>query len=57
VAGVRSIPLDTIQSSLPTLTGLRKEYLKGVTVERLVILDVARILMDRRIMVHEEVEA
>ena len=56
VAGVRSVPLDTIQSSLPTLTGLREEYLKGVTAERLIILDVARILADRRIMVHEEVE-
>ena len=56
VVGVRSIPLDAIQSSLPTLTGLREEYLKGVTAERLVILDAARILADRRIMVHEEVE-
>ena len=56
VAGVVSIPLDTMQSSLPTLTGLREEYLKGVTAERLVILDVARILLDPRIIVHEEVE-
>jgi len=56
VAGVRSIPFDAIQSSLPTLTGLREEYLKGVTAERLVILDAARILADRRIIVQEEVE-
>jgi purine-binding chemotaxis protein CheW len=56
VVGVRSIPLDTIQSSLPTLTGLREDYLKGLTAERLVILDVARILLDRRIVVHDEVE-
>jgi purine-binding chemotaxis protein CheW len=56
VVGMRSIPLDTIQSSLPTLTGLREEYLKGVTAESLVILDAARILSDRRIIVHEEVE-
>ena len=55
VDSVRSIPLDAIQSSLPTLTGLREEYLKGVTAERLVILDVARILRDRSIVVHEEV--
>ncbi len=55
VAGVRSIPLDAIQASLPTLTGVREEYLKGVTAERLVILDIARILADPRIMVHEEV--
>ena len=56
VDSVRSIALDTIQSSLPTLTGVRGEYLKGVTAERLVILDVARILLDPRIIVHEEVE-
>jgi purine-binding chemotaxis protein CheW len=55
VDSVRAIPLDAIQSSLPTLTGRREEYLKGVTAERLVILDVASILRDRRIIVHEEV--
>ena len=56
VVGVKSIPMDTMQSSLPTLTGLREEYLKGVTAERLVILDVARILHDPGIIVHEEVQ-
>lgn len=56
VIGVRSIPRATMQSSLPTLTGLREEYLKGVTAERLVILDAARILADRRLVVQEEVE-
>ncbi len=54
--GVRSILADTLQPSLPTLTGIRSEYLKGVTAERLVVLDVGRILADPKIMVHEEVE-
>jgi purine-binding chemotaxis protein CheW len=54
--GVRSIPADSLQPSLPTLTGIRSEYLKGVTAERLVVLDVARILSDPKIIVHEEVE-
>lgn len=54
--GVRSIPVDSLQSSLPTLTGIRSEYLKGVTAERLVVLDVARILADPKIIVHEEVD-
>ena len=54
--GVRSIPSDTLQPSLPTLTGIRSEYLKGVTAERLVVLDVGRILADPKIIVHEEVE-
>jgi len=54
--GVRSIPADGLQPSLPTLTGIRSEYLKGVTAERLVVLDVARILADPKIIVHEEVD-
>ena len=41
--------------SLPTLTGIRAEYLLGVTEERLVVLDGGKILADRRIVVHEEV--
>lgn len=54
--GVRSIPADSLQPSLPTLTGVRGDYLKGVTTERLIVLDLARILADPRITVHEEVE-
>jgi purine-binding chemotaxis protein CheW len=54
VNGVREIPLADLQPSLPTLTGIRQEYLKGVTGERLVVLDGARLLGDRKIIVHEE---
>lgn len=57
VAGVHRIPLADIQPPLPTLTGIRAEYLRGVTEQRLVILDVARILADPRIIVREEVQA
>lgn len=56
IVGTRSIPLKGIQPSLPTLTGIRAEYLRGVTNERLVVLDAAKILSDKRIIVHEEVE-
>ncbi len=55
ITGVRSISLQDIQPSLPTLTGIRAEYLKGVTGERLVILDVLKILSDETITVHEEI--
>ena len=54
--GVRAIPVAAVQPALPTLTGIRSDYLKGVTGERLVILDVGRILADPRIIVHEDVE-
>jgi purine-binding chemotaxis protein CheW len=56
VLGVYSISQNELQPSLPTLTGIRAEYLKGVTSERLIVLDIARILSDKRIIVHEEVE-
>ena len=55
MVGVRRVPLDRLQPSLPTLTGIRSEYLKGVSDERLVVLDLDRLLSDPKIIVHEEV--
>jgi len=54
--GINLIEAENIQPSLPTLTGLRARYLKGVTSEGLVLLDGIRILQDKRIVVHQEVE-
>lgn len=56
VIGVRSIPRASLQPSLPTLTGIRAQYLLGVTDERLVVLDLDSVLADPRILIHEEVE-
>ena len=55
IVGVRSLPLESLQRSLPTLTGIRGDYLKGVTAERLMVLDLARIMADPKIIVHEDV--
>lgn len=55
VLGASQIPLRDIQPSLPTLTGIRAEYLRGVTKERLVVLDAEKILSDKKIVVHEVV--
>lgn len=57
ILGISLIPLTEIQPSLPTLTGIRAEYLRGVTKERLVILDAKNLLLDKKIIVHEEVES
>ena len=51
VPGVRQIPCDEIQPPLPTLTGIRAEYVQGLTADRLVVLHVARILTDPAIKV------
>lgn len=55
IIGVRSVPLRELKQSVPTLTGLGQEYLKGVSKERLIVLDAGRILLDKRIVVEEEV--
>jgi purine-binding chemotaxis protein CheW len=54
ILGVRNIAIRELQPPLPTLTGIREEFLKGVTGERMVILDANRILTDKNIIVHEE---
>ena len=53
--GTRTIPLSEVQPPLPTLTGIREEYLKGVTRKRTAILDGARLLSDKNLIVNEEV--
>ena len=54
ILGTRTIPLSEVQPPLPTLTGIRKEYLMGVTRERTAILDGARLLSDKNLIVHDE---
>jgi purine-binding chemotaxis protein CheW len=54
IIGVRSIRSTELQPSLPTLTGVRGDYLKGVARD-LVVLDAGKMLSDRRMVVHEEV--
>jgi purine-binding chemotaxis protein CheW len=56
VMGVRAIDPANMQPSLPTLTGIRAQYLKGVTNEQVVILDALKILGDPKIVVDDEVE-
>ncbi|HKB84336.1 MAG TPA: chemotaxis protein CheW [Burkholderiales bacterium] len=53
---VLTIRVESVQPPLPTLTGIGAEYLKGITAERLIVLDMGRILADPKILVHEEVE-
>jgi purine-binding chemotaxis protein CheW len=54
IIGTRSIPLAELQTPLPTLTGIREEYLKGVTREQMAILDGLKLLADKNLIVHEE---
>ena len=54
ILDVRGIAVEDIQSSIPTLTGICEQFLRGVTRERTVILDAAKLLADKYIVVYEE---
>ena len=56
IVGMRLVPAGEIQASLPTLTGIRSDYLRGITPDRLVVLDAGRLLSDKRIVVNEQSE-
>ncbi len=56
ILGVRGIALEELHPALPTLTGVREDYLKGITKDPLVVLDIERILSDEKILVNDEVD-
>lgn len=55
IVGTRSLPPSALQPPPPTLTGVRAEYLKGVTSEPLMVLNATAILSDERLIVHDDV--
>jgi purine-binding chemotaxis protein CheW len=54
IVGVRALPLAGLQAAIPTLTGVREEYLKGITKDRVAVLDAGKILADKRIIVDDQ---
>lgn len=56
INGTRRIPLETIQSAPLTVTGIGAEYLKGVTADRIIVLNGDKILGDEKIVIYEEIE-
>jgi purine-binding chemotaxis protein CheW len=55
ILDTRTIPLTHIGPAPATFTGIRRDYLKGVTPERVAVLDGGKLLGDERIVVREEV--
>lgn len=53
ITGVRTVSLKDIQPPLSTLTGIRQEYLKGITSGQLIMLDAEKILTDKTLIVNE----
>ena len=54
ILDVMQIPEASIQPSLPTLTGIRLAYLKGVTGDSEVILDGDKLLADEKMLIYIE---
>jgi purine-binding chemotaxis protein CheW len=51
IHGVRAVAAEALQPQLPTLTGIRADYLRGLTEDSVAVLDIERILDDERIVV------
>ena len=56
ILGTHSIPRAAIQPPLPTVTGIGAEYLRGVTGDRVIILDAEKILADEHVVVLHEAD-
>lgn len=54
VLAIRKIAMRDILPPLPKLTVIREDFLKGITMERIVILDAKKLLADKHVTVHEE---
>ena len=50
VLAVQRLALDAIQRAPPTLNGVRADYVRGVTTQRMAVLDAAKILADPTIV-------
>jgi purine-binding chemotaxis protein CheW len=55
IVGVSRIAPGELQATLPTLQGSRAEYLKGITTDRMTVLDAGKMLADPGLVVDEEV--
>lgn len=53
--GMRSIISNDIQLPLPTQTGVRQAFLKGITNEGIILLDGAKLLTSKLLEVNEEI--
>lgn len=57
VMGALTILPSELQTGLPTLTGVRADFLSGVLPDRLIILDAAKLLGDEKIIVNQSPES
>lgn len=54
VVGNMLLPFESLQTTLSTFTGVRKEYLKGITKDHLIVLDGEKLLKSSSLVVGGE---
>ena len=52
---IQKIVKESLQTSLPTLTGIREDFLKGLTPNGIVILDGQKLLTSDHLVINEGV--
>ncbi len=57
ILGVSRLPLADLKAAVATLTGIRRDYLRGIGPDSLVVLDGAALLSDERLIVNEDVQS
>lgn len=55
ILGVSKIAVSQLQSAPATFTGVREEYLKGITGDRMAVIDGKKLLSDKGLIVCQEV--
>lgn len=54
--GIKTVSKDELQITLPTLTGIRQDFLKGLLIDGTVILDGEKLLTSPHLVIDESIE-
>jgi purine-binding chemotaxis protein CheW len=53
IIGLKNVFSEDLQDNLPTLTGVRQEFLKGITSDQLLVLDAERLLNSSTLVIDQ----
>lgn len=56
IIGIQKMPYENLQATLPTLTGIRQDFLRGVATDGTVVLDGEKLLSSKHLIVDETVD-
>jgi purine-binding chemotaxis protein CheW len=56
IVGVKAMLRESVRPALATMSGVHSDFVRGITREGITVLDIERVLSDKRIIVHEEID-